>query len=132
MFEDSQAVQEPARPYQERHFIQSLLVEDKPPEGSVSEVLLSIQQAPVKPLLPATDLLQLLQERYSLAGERHALKISSRKNHTLCQAFNEYTWTIFMGWLLLQLLCFYIFNMPYMQGSFRKRDVSSQGLLDLL
>lgn len=60
-----QAVQDPGRPYPERYFIQSLLLEDKPTAGRISEVLQRLQSKPPNPLTPAPELLQLLQERES-------------------------------------------------------------------
>lgn len=58
-----QAVQEPGRPYFERRFIHTLLIEDSCPGGTIGESLQSLQQASIGPLLTVAELSYAIQER---------------------------------------------------------------------
>ena len=63
----TQAIQDPARPFQERLFIQLLLIEDKPPEGTIFEAAVGIKQIPSRPIPAAEEFWRILQDRSFIA-----------------------------------------------------------------
>ena len=68
-----QAVQDPARPFQERLFIQLLLTEDKPPEGTIFEAAVGIEQIPSRPIPAAEEFWHILQDRSFIALHRQLM-----------------------------------------------------------